>query len=122
MNKLQRQGDWTFHVAKRGSAQGSPVEQHAGGGLLSSASASDHSHVAVRGSARILTTAADGAAVQCAILPDEQGIVEIGHLDSCGKPCGHGALRFDGLSETELVIGKRQIQISPDGLVVPSVD
>lgn len=115
MTHIQRQGDWLFFTRPRTQADGDALPAHAGGGLISASEVSGHSHVATIG---------DGIAVsptQVVIRPVD-GMVAIDHLDTAGQPCGHEGIRFPSVADDQEVVGLRQVQVRPDGLVEPSTD
>lgn len=115
MQQMQRQGDWLFWVRPRTQADGDALPAHAGGGLISASEVSGHSHV---------TTVGDGVAIsptQVLIRPVD-GQVNIAHLDAVGLPCGHESLLWVNVPDDSEVVGIRQIQATPDGLVEVSKD
>lgn len=115
MTHVQRQGDWLFAVRPRTQADGDALPAHAGGGLISASEVSGHSHVATIG---------DGIAVSPTqvVLRPVGGQVNIAHLDAAGVPCGHDALLWVDVPDDSEVVGIRQIQVAPDGLVEVSKD
>lgn len=114
-NTMKRQGDWLFFTRPRTQVQGTPALPHAGGGLISASEVTGHSHVCTQGAAIITSPS------QVVIRPVD-GMVTIDHLDTAGQPCGHEGIRFPSVADDQEVVGLRQVQVRPDGLVEPSTD
>lgn len=115
MMSAQRQGDWLFYTRPRTQTTGEQPQAHIGGQLLSESEVSGHAHVCTMGAASILSP------TQVVIRPDD-GRVAVGHVDASGQMCGHDTVSWIGIPDDSEVVGIRQIQVAPDGLVEVSPD